>query len=597
MGALIPEEIVETVRAHTDIVQLVSEYVHLERKGKNYSGICPFHEDKDPSFTVSPGKQIFHCFGCGVGGNVFKFLMLAENLTFPEAVRRLAARCGVAVPERVVDSPAARRRERAWELNAAARDFYRHQLLHLPEAAAARDYLARRGVSAEIQEAFQLGYAPSGWRALTNFLTARNFKERELQDLDLAAVGAKGLHDRFRGRIIFPIFDFHGRVIGFGGRALGDGTPRYLNTSETTVFNKGHVLFGLHLARAAIREKGFAVIMEGYMDVIAAHQFGVNNAVASLGTSLTAEQIKLLTRYTRDVVIAYDADAAGVAATLRGMELLQQAGCRVKVVTVPAGKDPDEFLHRYGADGWRELLARAQTLLDYKLHRVLEKGGDTAALLQEVLPLLARTGEVEREEGVRRVAARLNLSLETVKEVLRRYIEEQGKKWSNPDKIAKNKHNIIKSELRSDAVSRAEEALVQLMVGQPALVDRVRREMGDWEPANGLLRTVYRELCRAGGVVTPAALLDRLDEAAQQSLTRLLVANIPGVEQPALVLPDLLATLKRKSRQEEKNRLMERLAEAERMNDQEQVIRILEELKSILAADAGKPRERGGKTI
>ncbi|OAT85810.1 DNA primase [Desulfotomaculum copahuensis] len=592
MGGLIPEEIIETVRLHTDIVQVVGEYVHLERKGKNYSGFCPFHQEKDPSFTVSPDRQIFHCFGCGTGGNVFKFLMLAESLTFPEAVRQLAARCGVPVPETAVHSGKARRQERAWLVNGMARDFYRHLLLHRPEGRAARDYLAGRGLSPGVQESYQLGYAPPEWNGLTRFLTARNCTPEELIELGLAMPGKRGCYDRFRDRIIFPIWDARGRVIGFGGRVLGDGAPKYLNTAETPVFSKSHVLYGLHLARPAIQQQGFAVMMEGYMDVIAAHQFGVSNAVASLGTSLTGGQIELLKRYTANVVIAYDADAAGQSAALRGMELLLQADCRVKVATVPEGKDPDDFLRRYGAAGWRDLLSRAEPLLEYRLRRGMARGDDTDRLLQEVLPGLARAGEVEQEEGIRLLAARLSLSWETVKNALGRYLDEQGKKWSNPDKIAKNTHNIIKSKPRTDAIHRSEQALISCIAREPSLIVAVRRELGAWEPRDEVLRAIYQLLCRDGTGTSPDAWMDRLEDAGQQLLSRLLLTGNSGAE-PAEILPGLIETVKKRTRQEQKMHLMQELAEAERMQDRERINCILEKLNHILGRDAGRPHREG----
>lgn len=589
MGGLIPEEFIESVRLATDIVQLVSEYVRLEKRGKNYVGSCPFHQERDPSFTVSSSKQIFYCFGCGAGGNVFKFLMLCENLTFPEAVHRLAARAGIPLPVFTGHTVQFRTQlqERAWEVNCMARDFYRHYLNHHPEAGPARSYLERRGLSRETQEIFELGFAPPGWGSLLHFLTTRNCSKEEVVNLGLAVTGDRGRpYDRFRNRLIFPICNPQGRVIGFGGRVLDDDSqPKYLNTPETIVFNKGQVLYGLHLARPAIREEGFAIIMEGYMDVITAHQYGIRNAVASLGTSLTVEQGKLLLRYTKDVVIAYDADAAGVAATLRGLDLLQNLGCRVKVVTVPEGKDPDEYIRQHGKEKWQRLVERAESLLDYKLRRAIEKGDTTPAILAQVLPNLASMpGELEREEGIKQVAARLSLSWEGVRDALRHFLKNEGKKWSIPDKIAKKTHNIMKNS--PDVRFRAEYTLIQLLLEQPYRLPDVRRDLGESFPRDAGLLQIYRLLCRESFTtgINPAGWMDQLDEAGQQLLGRLLVEKIPGGD-PVQIINDLKSTIKRIDRQELKVRLVQELAEAERVRDQDRTAWILNQLQQLLQAE------------
>lgn len=596
MGGLIPADVVESVRLATDIVQLIGEYVRLEKKGKNYVGSCPFHQERDPSFTVSPDKQIFYCFGCGTGGNVFKFLMLQENLTFPEAVYRLADRAGITVPRPGGPREGSRAwlEEQAWEINAMVRDFYHHFLTHRPEAKEARSYLERRGVSRHTQGIFQLGYAPPGWDTLLQFLASRNCPSHRAVELGLLIRGERGkLYDRFRNRLIFPICNAQGRVVGFGGRVLDDSQPKYLNTPETIVFNKGQLLFGLHLARAAIREQGYAIIMEGYMDVITAHQHGIHNAVASLGTSLTAEQGHLLSRYTKDVVIAYDADTAGVAATIRGLDLLQQLGFRVRVVTIPEGKDPDEYIRQHGGEKWRQLVETAASLLDYKLSQAAKKGGDAASLLAQVLPnLAAMPGEVEREEGIKRVAARLSLSWEAVRDALQRFSRNSGKKWPNPDKIAKNKHNIIAS-----GRNKAELLLVQLLLHYPGYVREVRQQLGESFPRDPGLRQIYQFICREGEAVRvdPAAWMHELDEEEQHLLSQLLMEKIPG-DDPVKIIPDLVCTIQRSNIQEKRERLVQELAEAERIGDQGRVARILSDLQSLL--QTGKPLlERGNEQI
>ncbi|WP_035107830.1 DNA primase [Desulfovirgula thermocuniculi] len=582
MGGPIPAEALEAVRLATDIVQLVGEYVRLERRGKNYVGLCPFHAEREPSFTVSPDKQIFYCFGCGVGGNVFKFLMLLENLTFPEAVHKLAERAGIALPRfaGAGEEPKSRPEEEAWEVNALARDFFR-QCLKRPEGREAREYLERRGISSYTQELFQLGYAPPGWDNLAQFLSSRGCPVKLAVDLGLLAVGERGRpYDRFRHRLIFPICNAQGRVVGFGARVLDESQPKYLNTPETPVFSKGKVLFGLHLAKGAIREKGYAIIMEGYMDVITAHQHGISNAVASLGTSLTQDQARLLSRYTRRVVIAYDSDAAGVAATVRGLDLLQQEGFSVRVAVIPQGKDPDEFIRHQGRERWNELVERSLTLLDYKLDWAVKKGEGLSAALAQVLPnLAAMEGELERQEAIKHVAARLSVSWEAVKDALRRYSAEAGKKWAKSDKNVKRVHTIVEN-----TPLNAELLLVRLLLRYPEYLPLVQQELPGFSPHDPDLSRIYFFLCRQGN---PAGWMNELGERGQDLLGYLLVEDLP-LEDPARVVRDLIANLRQRARRLERERLIQELAEAERLGDEGRVQRVLSRLQELLPTGRGE---------
>ncbi|MCL6559946.1 MAG: DNA primase, partial [Firmicutes bacterium] len=370
MRGSIPGEIIEAILDQTDIVTLIGDHVRLVKKGQRYTGLCPFHQERTPSFTVSPEKQFFYCFGCGTGGDALKFLMLRENLTFPEAVKKLADRAGVKLPEVNLDPNAQRRqreREEAWRVNKIAAAFYTSQLAE-KVGEPARQYLEKRRIAEPVVSKFGLGYAPLAWDSLLRHLREHKISGEEALRYGLAVRLERGeLADRFRGRLIFPISDARGRIVGFGGRALDDTTlPKYLNSPETPYFNKREVLYALFQAREAIRQAGFAVIVEGYLDAITAHQFGFCNVVASLGTSLTREQAKLLLRCTGAVIIAYDNDAAGTAATLRGLDLLQEAGLKVRVMTVPQGKDPDEFLHAEGQGAWENAVAGAMSLIHFK---------------------------------------------------------------------------------------------------------------------------------------------------------------------------------------------------------------------------------------
>ena len=585
MGNFIAEDVLETIRLQVNIVELVSEYVRLEKKGKDYVGLCLFHQEKTPSFTVSERKQIFHCFGCGVGGNVFKFIMLTEGLSFPEAVRQLAARAGVFIPvtERADEQKRAKTRERAWEINAIARDFYRRILTSRADGSAAREYLLKRGLDEKIQEQFQLGYAPDNWTALVDYLLGQGCLSAETVDLGLAAVDDHGrVYDQFRRRIMFPICNPQGKVIGFGGRVLGDALPKYLNTKETNVFSKGHVLYGLDLARTAIREKGFAIIMEGYMDVITAYQFGIKGAVASLGTSLTEEQCRLLLRYTKDVMIAYDTDAAGVAAALRSLDLLQELDCRVRVVTIPQGKDPDEYLRRHGGEGWEALLKQAEPLLEYKIRQASRATSDVKEILQRVIPNVAgMVSPLEQEEGIKTIVSRLNLSWEVVKSELKRFRLDRRKKWPIPDKIAKNTHNIIQSRLNAKGI--AEQEIVSLILQNPGYLPVVKRDLGEEFLEDPVLKKIFLLICK-NEKYNPAAWMNQLDDHEQAILSCLMMER-PVQNDVLSPLQDLIATMKVYDRKARKVHLLQELAQAERVHDYRQETCLLEELQQLLEID------------
>ncbi|MCL6612809.1 MAG: DNA primase [Peptococcaceae bacterium] len=589
--ALIPPDVLEDVRQQTDIVSLISEYVRLEKRGRNYVGICPFHQERDPSFSVSPDKQIFYCFGCQTGGNAIKFLMLAENLTFVESVRRLADRAGVYFPDlmKTRDDKRAAREERAWKANELAREFYHHCLLDSPEAAPAREYLAGRGLSGEIIKAFKIGYAPAAWDSLVSFLSGRRYRPEELLDFGLAVGDRNRVRDRFRNRVMFPVTNPQGKVVAFGGRVLENEAnkkqPKYLNTPETPFFNKSKVLFGLEQARKAIAECGFAVIMEGYMDVITAHQFGIRNALASMGTSLTSDQGKIIMRYTRDIYIAYDADAAGQKAAARGLDILQETGCRLRVISMPDGADPDSFIRKHGVEGWRKVIAGAESLLEYKLRLARRGRKDPLDILGEVLPNLAAIkSEIDLEEGIKLVAARLNISWESVKSEIRRFKADQRKIWAKPDKIAKNKHNIIlQSDKPKDAVSGAELGILKALAANPDKLDYFRSVLGD----DFIQTPPYRELYQAmagridRGEYDPAVLLNDLEEPAAALLSRLIVEcgeASPGTDK---ALADYINVVRKNLQAKKRMTLLQELAEAEKNNDLELVQDILRKLQEI----------------
>jgi DNA primase len=415
------------IKSKLPVIEVIGETVVLKRAGSAYKGLCPFHAEKTPSFVVTPDRETWHCFGCGQGGDIFTFLMQRDGLDFREALTRLAERAGVELSERTAQEDRHRRRLR--EALEAAIGWYREVLVQARQAEAARAYLAERGLSDETLERFSVGYAPNTWDALTRRLRARGFSDEELVSAGLASSGRRGAIDRFRGRIIIPIRDQSARPIGLGGRLMpGAEGPKYLNSPATPIFDKGRTLYAIDLAKAAIRREKLAVIVEGYTDVMAAHQAGFNNVVASLGTALTRGQIELATRYADAVALAYDVDLAGEAATQRG--LLEELGpeaavSKVRVIRIPAGKDPDELI-RTDPAAWRTAVADAKPVMEYFIERAAA-AADLSSITgrhevtDAVLPLLQRVGDpIERNLYLQQLSRLVNVEERVLSEAMAR---------------------------------------------------------------------------------------------------------------------------------------------------------------------------------
>lgn len=431
---MFPRGFADEVRQQADIIRVISDYVALKKRGANWIACCPFHSEKTPSFNVHPGKGIYKCFGCGVGGSVFDFVMQIEGCSFPEAVRMVAQRSGIPVPE-VTDAPAEakrdeRRRRRLFELNDWACEFFESRLGFGPDGKRALEYVESRGIETETRAALRLGYAPDSWDALSSHLASRGASREEIAQSGLVTVkeGGSGYYDRFRGRVMFPIADAQGRIVAFGGRALGDDGPKYLNSPETAVYTKGNHLFGIHLAKDAIRRAGFAILVEGYLDFAIPYQAGVKNIVASLGTALTEAQTRLLRRYMPrpQVVVNYDADTAGQDATRRSFETLLSQGFKINVLALPDGKDPDEFVRANGGDAYRALLKSTMPYIDYVVEQAIarhdvSRPSGKADALNEVLPFVAQIADrIERVEYAERAARRLGIDDQLFRKELRR---------------------------------------------------------------------------------------------------------------------------------------------------------------------------------
>ncbi len=432
---MLPDSFLEELRYRSDIESAVGGYVQLKRRGKNLTGLCPFHNEKTPSFTVYPESQSFYCFGCGIGGDVITFVRNIENLDYMEAVRLLAERAGIALPEQDMDDRAARQKTRILEINRETARFF-HDRLHTSEGQKGLDYLHDRGLSDRTIRHFGLGWAPDQWGKLTDHLTAMGYRR---EDMVAAAVSVNGknnsCYDMFRGRVMFPIIDLRGSVIGFGGRTLGDRGPKYLNTPDTQVFKKSRNLFALNFAKAS--KRGELILCEGYMDVIALHKSGFDNAVATLGTSLTDAQARIISQYASEVVIAYDSDEAGQKASTRAINIFSSTGLRVKMLTLNGAKDPDEYIKKFGAGRFDMLLTDSSDATEYSITRIRQKHDtDTpqgkVAFLREIVGLLCDIkNPIEREVYAAKISAEVGINRDAllleVKQGISRRIQSRQK--------------------------------------------------------------------------------------------------------------------------------------------------------------------------
>ena len=528
------ESFLTELTERNDIVDVVSGYVRLGKKsGSNMFGLCPFHSEKTPSFSVSPDKQIYNCFGCGKGGGVINFIMEIENLSFPEAVEFLAKRAGMPIPEEENDRES-RKRSRMLSLNRDAARFFYAQL-STPQGGAARDYMAKRRIGPATAKNFGIGFAPDTWDSLEKAMREKGYTDFELFDAGLVRKGNKGgYYDTFRNRLMFPFIDVRGNVIGFSGRILGDGEPKYMNSPETLVFNKSRNLFALNLAKKS--KSGYIILSEGNIDVVSLHQAGFDSAVASLGTSLTPEQARLLSRYTNQVIIAYDNDGAGIKAAQRAIGILEKLDLKVKVLRMSGAKDPDEFIKLKGADAFRNLLESSENQIDYRLRSVTDKfdlsvDEQKVEFLKEASDLVARLpGSVERQVYAMRVASMSGVSADVVtKEVERRRKKlvnqasrSEERQQSRPERQLQPEEKALRYEDPSSAA--AEEGVIRLLYLDPALARNAELPAPEEfsSPALGHIYSVLRDKIDRGETPSAATLGGALDGQEMSLLVRLL---------------------------------------------------------------------------
>ena len=475
-----PPSFIDELVARNPIEDVVGQYVSLKRSGGNMFGLCPFHGEKTASFSVAPDKGIYYCFGCHKGGGAINFMMEVEGLSYPDAVRALAKRAGMEVPEDEQYQSRYRQQERLWALMKEAGRFF-HAQLYAPVGAAGLAYVQKRGLSKSILTKFGVGYAPDSWNALVDAMRKKGYTDQELRDADLVGEKNGRIYDRFRNRIMFPIIDVRGNVIGFGGRVLDNSTPKYLNTSETLIFNKRKNLFGLNLAKKS--KAGYIILVEGNVDVITLHQFGFDSAVASLGTSLTEEHATLLSRYTEEVVLTYDGDEAGQRAAKRAIPMLEKVGIKVKVLQMKDAKDPDEFLHKFGADKVKLLLEESSNRVEYQINAIAKKydlreDEQRIQFVHEAAELISTLGSaIQREIYGHRVAEAGKISFDAMKlEIGKAYKRRTAKEKKKQEQIdlAPAKAMQPKSRnIRYDNVksAMAEEGVLALALKEPSLLD------------------------------------------------------------------------------------------------------------------------------
>ena len=528
-----PENFIQELTERSDIVDVVGSYVALgKRSGANYFGLCPFHNERTPSFAVNPSGQFYHCFGCGKGGGVINFIMEIENLSYPDAVAFLAKRAGMQMPEDSFDRDAKKRSRLLAANRDAARWFY--EQLITPEGKRCTDYMAERKISPSVAKRFGLGFAPEHSGAFLAAMRQKGYSDWELSDADLIRRGDHGFYSTFRNRLMFPIIDVRGNVIGFSGRALGDAGAKYLNSKDTLVFNKGRNLFALNLAKKS--KAGYIILSEGNIDIVALHQAGFDSAVASLGTSLTPEQARLISRYTNEVIIAYDNDGAGIKASQRAIGILERLDLKVRVLRMTGAKDPDEYIKTRGADAFRNLLEGSEDQVDYRLGTVtakydLSQDDQKVAFLKEATALLATLpGAVEREVYAIRVAEQAGVGQDAVireverrrKQLLRKAARSEEQELNRPERMAQPADKQLR--YRNPVSAAAEEGVIRLLYLEPSLV----RESGLPEAAMfssealGRIYTILRQKIEEGGTVSVSSLSGSLSQEEMNLLVNIL---------------------------------------------------------------------------
>ena len=564
------EEIIDEVRQSNDIVDVVSQYVHLKRSGRNYFGLCPFHNEKSPSFSVSPDKQIFHCFGCGVGGNVFTFLMKIEGIGFVEAVQMLAERANIQLPtlENREDAAKEALKSKVYKINEFTAEYY-HQNLYKPTSKMAQEYVKKRKLSNDTLKSFRIGFSGK-FDELYKELKKQGFGNQEILESGLVNKNDRGEYiDRYRNRLMFPICDARGRVIAFGGRVLDDSKPKYINSPENIVYSKGRHLFGLNVAKKSSEIKKRILIVEGYMDVISLHQRGITNVVAPLGTALTQAQGWLLKRNSEQVVLSFDSDEAGLKAKIRAMDILQDMGCDVRVLQMEGAKDPDEYIIKYGNARFNVLVENALSVIEFKVKLLkqdlnLENTSDKIKFLNEIAKIIAKVDNtIEREVYIEKIAKQYDISKEAI------YAEVNKLTYANSsgEKILERPRPVVVhkpvSEVKvSEATKRRENTIISILLMGDLNIYKIIKQNISVEnlkdPINKeIIQKLYDEFENGNSNIN--SIIDSLSEEAQSRITEIMAEDyeIDNVEK---AIDDILQNYERESLNERKIEILNLLS-------------------------------------
>ncbi|RJP55348.1 MAG: DNA primase [Deltaproteobacteria bacterium] len=563
----IPDDKLEEIKDRVSIVEVISDYVSLKKLGKNYKGLCPFHSEKTPSFMVNEEKQIFHCFGCNTGGNVFNFLMKMDRLSFPEAARGLARRYGIDLSKIKIseaDKRESLKREWLFELNELAASYYHNLLINENEGKEAREYLRQRGIGNDVIIDHRLGYAQNSWDGLLKFLLKKGVPLSRVSEVGLIIPKkAQGFYDRFRGRVIFPIINIHDKVIGFGGRVLDNSLPKYLNSPESSIYNKSNSLYGLKVAKDFIRSEDRVIVVEGYFDLLSLNQYNIKNVAATLGTSLTTGHIRILRRYTNNIITVFDADEAGKKAAARSLDVLLKHGTSPKIAVLPSGFDPDSFVRKVGEKGFKEIIAGSIPLIEFAINEVIKKHDISSVegkvkIIEDVTPILSKIeNKIERDIYIQRVSNRLDIKEDTIVSRLLKtkkpggVLQEKGVQSMDEDIVEKLLLKLML--LNSEVVHRIqEEAIIE------EFVNKQYKEIGLL-----LLEEFNRQ-----GRIDLGRVINCLEDESSKSLISQLSIEKESIEDVPKILKDCINKIRMHKVDEEIKILDIKIKEADEKKDE-----------------------------
>lgn len=585
------EGIIEEVRQNNDIVDVISQYVHLTRKGRNYFGLCPFHNEKSPSFSVSPDRQIFHCFGCGVGGNVYTFLMKIEGISFVEALETLAERANIQLPklENSVDSYKEELKAKVYKVNEFTAEFY-HQNLYKPTAKIAQEYVKKRRLNQETLEAYRIGFS-GRFDELYKALRKQGFEDKEILESGLVNKNDNGTYiDRYRNRLMFPICDIRGKVIAFGGRVLDDSKPKYINSPENIVYSKGRHLFGLNVAKKYAEKK--LLIVEGYMDVISLHQRGIRNVVGALGTALTEQHGWLLRKSTEQIILGFDADGAGQTAIERSIEILQKMGCDMRVLQIEGAKDPDEYIVKFGEARFQLAIENAISIVEFKVKKLrqtlnLENTGDKIKFLNKTAQILSQVeSKLEREIYIEKIAKGYNISKEAIYAEVNKLIysnirSEKILQNSKPEKkLIHQKEEKNSEQIDEELIKRENTIIALLLDSNMQIFTKIKEKIKPEDFKNQLNQKIaeqlYKELEKDDANVNK--IIDTLDEQCQNHITMVMATDYE-FENSEKAVEDLLAKYKKDRLNDRKKEILKQL---EIVQDEEEKRKLGKELNDIV---------------